>query len=568
MGIVRIAGPVVVGDVEGASLGDMVRIGEAKLIGEIIGLRGEQATIQAFEDTNGLGIGEPIESTHFPVSVELGPGLIGSIYDGIQRPLDTIKMISGDFVPRGITIPSLDRDKKWHFEPRAKKGDKVSKGQVVGTVKETELIEHRIMALYDGIMDEVREGDFTVEESVAIISGKEMNMIQRWPVRMGRPYGEKIPSYEPLVTGQRVLDTFFPIARGGAACVSGPFGSGKTVVQHQLARWSDADVIIFVGCGERGNEMCQVLLEFPELTDPRTGRPLMERTILIANTSNMPFAAREASVYTGITLAEYYRDMGYNVALQADSTSRWAEALREISGRLEEMPGEEGYPAYLASRIAAFYERSGVVKTLGGGEGSITVIGSVSPPGGDFSEPVTQATLRFTKVFWALDAQLAYMRHFPAVNWLNSYSLYIDDVESWWEENVSKDWRELRDRAMALLQRESELQEIVKLIGTESLSDEEKLILEVSRHIREDFLYQSAFHEIDTFTDTMKQYRLLRSIMYFYDLAKEKITDAGLEIILKLPIRAKISRAKYLTDMAGFDQIDEEIKKSLEGEDG
>ena len=568
MGIVRIAGPVVEGDVEGASLGDMVRVGEAGIIGEIIGLKGAQATIQTYEDTNGLGIGETIESTHFPMSVELGPGLIGSIYDGIQRPLDAIKDLSGDFISKGIVAPSLRRDKKWHFQPVVKRGEEVIAGGIIGTVKESELIEHRIMAPHDGGVDEIYEGDFTVEETVAVISGREVNMIQRWPVRRGRPYAERIPAKDPLITGQRVLDTFFPIARGGTACVSGPFGSGKTVVQHQLAKWSDADVIIFVGCGERGNEMSQVLLEFPKLTDPRSGRPLMERTILIANTSNMPFAAREASVYTGITIAEYYRDMGYNVALQADSTSRWAEALREISGRLEEMPGEEGYPAYLASRIAAFYERSGVVKTLSGDEGSVTVIGSVSPPGGDFSEPVTQSTLRFTKVFWALDAQLAYMRHFPAVNWLNSYSLYIDDVVSWWDGEVSSNWRSVRDGAMALLQRESELQEIVRLIGTESLSDGEKLTLEVARHIREDFLYQSAFHEIDTFTDPAKQYRLLNSIMYFHDLAKKRLGDVGLETILGLPVRQKISRAKYLTDIADFDKIDGEIKESLGEEYG
>jgi len=560
--IVRIAGPVVVGEGLRVFVNEVVKVGERGLVGEVIGIEGDRATIQVYEETSGMRVGDKIEPLGYPLSVELGPGMIGAIYDGIQRPLDSIRAQAGDFVPLGINVPSIDRKKKWEFTPTAKKGDKVSPGSIIGTVKETPIVEHRVMVPYgiDGTIKEIKEGEFTVEDAVATVGEREVRMLQRWPVRRQRPYLEKLPPDEPFVTGQRVLDTFFPVAKGGTACVPGPFGSGKTVIQHQLSKWADADIIIFVGCGERGNEMAEVLLEFPELLDPRSNRPLMERTILVANTSNMPFAAREASIYTGITMGEYFRDMGYTVALQADSTSRWAEALREISGRLEEMPGEEGYPAYLASRLAEFYERSGKVKNLNDTAGSLTVIGSVSPPGGDFSEPVTQSTLRVTKVFWALDAQLAYARHFPAVNWLNSYSLYVDQLKEYYS-GIEERFVDNRNRAMEIMQKESELREIVRLVGIEGLSDRDRLLLDVAGMIRNDFLYQSAFHEIDTYTPIEKQAKMLDTILVFYDKALE-LMNSG-----KLLSDIESSKAVgEIADMKFKDVNDiENLKKRIKG---
>ncbi len=574
--IVRVAGPLVVAEgLADAKMYDMVRVGEAKLMGEIIELRGDTASIQVYEETAGLGPGDSVRATGEPLSLELGPGLLSSIYDGVQRPLAVLMKESGSFIGRGIEAPGLDRQKKWPFKPTVKKGDEIGEGDIIGTVQETNIITHKIMAPKGaaGKVIEIKEGEFTVDETVAVIEpaqGDRVNitMMQKWPVRVGRPYAAKANPDEPLITGQRVIDTFFPIAKGGTACVPGPFGSGKTVIQHQLAKWANAEVIIFIGCGERGNEMTDVLLEFPELTDPYSGRPLMERTVLIANTSNMPVAAREASIYTGITIAEYFRDMGYNVALQADSTSRWAEALREISGRLEEMPGEEGYPAYLSSRLAAFYERSGSVVALGSPErrGSVTVIGSVSPPGGDLSEPVVQATLRVVKVFWGLEDKLAYERHFPAINWLISYSLYLERLEEWWDANVNADFRGERREAMRLLQIESELREIVRLVGVESLSDEERIVLETAKSIREDFLQQNAFHELDTFTSPARQFRLLDLIMTWHKLALTASAEGmPLDQIFMSPVREKISRAKLLTDdeMKKFDEIKADIEKSL-----
>jgi V/A-type H+-transporting ATPase subunit A len=578
--IIRVSGPVIVAEkMHGAKMYDVVLVGEKKLVGEIIELRGEKATVQVYEETSGIGIGEEVLSTEQPLSVELAPGLIGSIYDGIQRPLDLIRAKIGDYVTRGVTVSAIDRKKEWQFVPRIKKGTSVREGDILGFVQETPLVEHRILVPkgLEGTVSDIYEGNFKVEDIVAILETnqgrKEITMLQRWPVRIGRHYKEKLPPTIPLFTGQRVLDTFFTVAKGGTACVPGGFGTGKTVIQHQVSKWADAQIIVFIGCGERGNEMAEVLLEFPELKDPRSGRPLMERTVLIANTSNMPFAAREASIYTGITIAEYYRDMGYDVALQADSTSRWAEALREISGRLEEMPGEEGYPAYLAGRIAMFYERAGRVITLGSEkrQGSITVIGSVSPPGGDFSEPVTQATLRATKVFWALDAPLAYRRHFPAVHWLLSYSLYLDDLKAWWREHVSEDWRELRDNAMALLQKEAELEEIVRLVGIEALSSKDRLLLETTKSIRDDFLYQNAYHEVDTYCSPEKQYKILRTILKFYNLGLEALREGrSLKDILGLGSRYEIPKLRLLeekefkTSIEKLDkQMEEEIYKLL-----
>ena len=565
--IVKISGPVIEAkNMRGSKMYDVVRVGDENLIGEIIRLNEDVATIQVYEETSGLKPGEKVVSTGAPLLVELGPGLLTSIYDGIQRPLPQIKQATGDFITRGVEIPSLDREKKWRFKPSVKKGDRVVAGDVVGEVKETSLIVHKIMVPpgVEGVVEDVvDEGDYTVLDEVATVKTTEgkmdIQMIQRWPVRKGRPYIKRLDPTVPLISGQRVIDTFFPIAKGGTAAIPGGFGTGKTVTLHQLAKWSDAQIVVYIGCGERGNEMTDVLREFPELKDPRSGKPLMERTVLIANTSNMPVAARDASVYTGITLAEYYRDMGYDTALMADSTSRWAEAMREISGRLEEMPGEEGYPAYLASRLAEFYERAGRVQTLGSKrrEGSISVMGAVSPPGGDFSEPVAQNTLRIVKVFWALDADLADRRHFPAIHWLRSYSLYVDDVKGFWEK-IGKNWLGLRNKAMALLQKEAELQEIVKLVGPDALPQHERAVLESARLIREGFLQQGAFHEVDTFCPEKKQYEMLRIMLGFSD----KILDAvgkGVHIddIIKLKSMESLVRMATVPN----DRFEEEFKK-------
>ena len=573
--IIKISGPVVEAKgMRGAKMYDVVRVGDENLIGEIIRLNEDVATIQVYEETTGLKPGEKVISTGEPLSAELGPGLLTNIFDGIQRPLVQIKDSVGDFITRGVDIPALDRKKKWKFKPVAKKGDKVVSGDVIGEVKETSLVVHKIMVppgVEGKIKEIVDEGEFTVEDTIAVIEEKkgkaEIKMMQRWPVRKGRPYKKRLDPTTPLVTGQRVVDTFFPIAKGGTAAIPGGFGTGKTVMLHQLAKWSDADIIVYIGCGERGNEMTDVLREFPELKDPRSGEPLMNRTILIANTSNMPVAARDASVYTGITLAEYYRDMGYDVALMADSTSRWAEAMREISGRLEEMPGEEGYPAYLASRLAEFYERGGRVITLGSGEreGSISVIGAVSPPGGDFSEPVAQNTLRIVKVFWALDSDLADRRHFPAIHWLRSYSLYVDSIRHYWE-SIGKGWYELRSRALALLQKEAELQEIVRLVGPDALPQQERAILEGARMIREDFLQQSAFHEIDTFCPEKKQYEMLRIILKFFDKMVSAINKGiHIEDILKMKSIELIARMK-IVDNEKFEKEFKKVEKELEKE--
>ena len=576
--IVKVSGPVVTAQgLKGAKMYDLVRVSHQKLIGEIIELNKEFVTIQVYEETSGIGPGEPVISTNMPLSVELGPGLISSIYDGIQRPLDKIKLEKGDFITRGAEADGIDRKKKWEFVPKLKKGDKVENGDIVGTVQESSIIEHRIMIPFGikGEIIEISKGNFTVEDTIAVVNdeyGKKHNiiMLQKWPVRKPRPYKQKLPPFEPLVTGQRVIDTFFPIAKGGTACIPGPFGSGKTVVQHQISKWCDAEIIIFIGCGERGNEMTDVLLEFPELKDPATGKPLMERTILIANTSNMPVAAREASVYTGITLAEYYRDMGYNVSLMADSSSRWAEAMREISGRLEEMPGEEGYPAYLGTRISSFYERAGRTKCMGSEdrEASLSVIGAVSPPGGDLSEPVTQNTLRTVQVFWSLQDKLAYKRHFPAIDWLTSYSLYLSGLSEYYKKNISEDFIELRSQAMGILQEESELEEIVRLVGIDALSNQERLVLETARSIREDFLHQNAFDEVDTYTSIKKQYLLLKLIILFHKNALKAIkSDITIEKLNSLPVKAKIVRAKFIKEknMNMFSEIEKEIISQISG---
>ncbi|WP_297489589.1 ATP synthase subunit A [Thermococcus sp.] len=559
--IIRVTGPLVVADgMKGSKMYEVVRVGELGLIGEIIRLEGDRAVIQVYEETAGVKPGEPVEGTGTSLAVELGPGLLTSIYDGIQRPLEILRTKSGDFIARGLTAPALPRDKRWHFTPMVKVGDRVVGGDVLGVVPETSIIEHRVL-VPPGIEGEVieiaEEGDYTIEEVIAKVkrpdgSVEELKMYQRWPVRVKRPYKNKLPPEVPLITGQRTIDTFFSIAKGGTAAIPGPFGSGKTVTQHQLAKWSDANVVVYIGCGERGNEMTDVLEEFPKLKDPKTGKPLMERTVLIANTSNMPVAAREASIYTGITIAEYFRDMGYDVALMADSTSRWAEALREISGRLEEMPGEEGYPAYLASKIAEFYERAGRVLALGSDErvGSVSVIGAVSPPGGDFSEPVVQNTLRVVKVFWALDADLARRRHFPAINWLRSYSLYLDAIQGWWHRNVDPEWRSMRNRAMALLQKEAELQEIVRIVGPDALPDKEKAVLIVTRMLREDYLQQDAFDEVDTYCPPKKQVTMMRVILNFYEKTMAAV-ERGVPVdeIAKLPVREKIGRMKFEPDV-------------------
>ena len=557
--ISKIAGPLVVATgMREANMFDVVRVSDSKLIGEIIEMHGDRASIQVYEETSGLGTGEPVESTGEPLSVELGPGLIEGIFDGIQRPLEKIRELVGNSLVRGIEVPALDRDKKWHFVPKVKPGDKVVGGDILGTVQETEIVEHRIMVKPGvvGTVKSIAEGDYTVTEQIGSIetaNGEELpvTLMQKWPVRRGRPFEKKLAPNVPLVTGQRVVDTLFPIAKGGVAAIPGPFGSGKTVTQHQLAKWAEADIVVYIGCGERGNEMTDVLNEFPELIDPHTGKSLMERTVLIANTSDMPVAAREASIYTGITIAEYFRDMGYSVALMADSTSRWAEALREMSGRLEEMPGEEGYPAYLGSRLAQFYERAGRVISLGsdGREGALSVIGAVSPPGGDISEPVSQATLRIVKVFWGLDSALAYKRHFPAINWLTSYSLYADSLGSWFNENVSDEWTTLRARLMALLSDEASLDEIVKLVGMDALSPTDRLKMETARSIREDFLHQLAFHEVDTYSSLRKQYLMMKLVLRFYDGSLDALKKgADIEKLVSIPSRESIGRFKYVPE--------------------
>ena len=576
--IKKVAGPLVIASgMRDANMRDVVRVSEKRLIGEIIEMHGDEASIQVYEETSGLGPGEPVESTGAPMSVELGPVLITSIYDGIQRPLDDIMKISGNNLQRGVEVASLKRDKKWEFVPVAKVGDEVGAGDVLGTVQETAVVEQKIMVPYgvSGTVKEIKSGEFTVEEVVAVLEtkdgDKELTMMQKWPVRTGRPYVKKLPLDAPLVTGQRVVDTFFPIAKGGVAAVPGPFGSGKTVIQHQLAKWAEADIVVYIGCGERGNEMTDVLNEFPELKDPKTGRSLMERTVLIANTSDMPFAAREASIYTGITIAEYFRDMGYSVALMADSTSRWAEALREMSGRLEEMPGEEGYPAYLGSRLAEFYERAGRVVSIGkdAREGSLSVIGAVSPPGGDTSEPVSQATLRIVKVFWGLDSALAYKRHFPAINWLTSYSLYLDNMKDWFNETVAPDWMDDRQRMMSLLTEEAALEEIVQMVGMDALSPSDRLKMEAARSIREDFLHQNSFHEIDTYTPLRKQYLMMKLVLAFYDQASEALNKgASMKDLLVMDVREKIGRYKYTLAEnieTEYEKIMDELGKEVAG---
>ena len=556
--IKKVAGPLVIATgMRDANMFDVVRVSSERLIGEIIEMHGDEASIQVYEETSGLGPGEPVESINVPLSVELGPGLIGSIFDGIQRPLDEIRRLTGNNLKRGVEVPSLNREKKWSFVPSVAVGDELEAGDVLGTVQETESVVQKIMVPPNmaGTVKSISRGEYTVEEPIAVLSTKdgdqELTMMQRWPVRKGRPYAEKLPPEMPLITGQRVIDALFPIAKGGVAAVPGPFGSGKTVIQHQLAKWAEADIVVYIGCGERGNEMTDVLNEFPELKDPKTGRSLMERTVLIANTSDMPVAAREASIYTGITIAEYFRDMGYSVALMADSTSRWAEALREMSGRLEEMPGEEGYPAYLGSRLAQFYERAGRVISLGkdGRMGALSVIGAVSPPGGDISEPVSQATLRIVKVYWGLDSALAYKRHFPAINWLTSYSLYVDNMGRWFDENVAPDWMELRQRLMSLLQDEAQLEEIVKMVGMDALSAPDRLKMEAARSIREDFLHQNSFHEIDTYTPLRKQYLMMRLVLAFYDQCSEALKNgSSINDLLKMAVRERIGRYKYTPD--------------------
>ena len=585
--ISKIAGPLVVATgMREANMFDVVRVSDSKLIGEIIEMHGDRASIQVYEETSGLGTGEPVESTGEPLSVELGPGLIEGIFDGIQRPLEKIRELVGNSLVRGVEVPALDREKKWHFVPKVKAGDKVVGGDILGTVQETEIVEHRIMVKPGvvGTVKSIAEGDYTVTEQIGSIetaNGEELpvTLMQKWPVRRGRPFEKKLAPNVPLVTGQRVVDTLFPIAKGGVAAIPGPFGSGKTVTQHQLAKWAEADIVVYIGCGERGNEMTDVLNEFPELIDPHTGKSLMERTVLIANTSDMPVAAREASIYTGITIAEYFRDMGYSVALMADSTSRWAEALREMSGRLEEMPGEEGYPAYLGSRLAQFYERAGRVISLGsdGREGALSVIGAVSPPGGDISEPVSQATMRIVKVFWGLDASLAYARHFPAINWLTSYSLYLDSLKGWCDENLGRSFMQNRGRAMALLQKEAELQEIVKLVGQDALSPADNLTLESAKMIREDFLQQNAFLENDQYSSFARQARLLDLILRYKDLCDAAI-ERGADIwkLYAIAARAAIGRAKtvpadtyqdvYAKIVSDMEQQIEEVAKEAEAE--
>ncbi|WP_422484867.1 V-type ATP synthase subunit A [Gudongella sp. DL1XJH-153] len=575
--IVKVSGPLVVAEgMDEANVYDVVQVSDFKLVGEIIEMRDDRASIQVYEETTGIGPGDPVYTTGEPLSVELGPGMIEAMFDGIQRPLNKFREVSGDFMTRGTKVDNLDREKKWDFTPTVKVGDKVVSGDVIGTVQETTLILHKVMVPpgISGEVTEIKEGSFNVVEDICVLDGeKKLQMMQKWAVRKGRPFTKKLNPDVPLLTGQRVIDTFFPVAKGGTAAIPGPFGSGKTVVQHQLAKWADTEIVVYVGCGERGNEMTDVLMEFPEIIDPKTGESLMKRTVLIANTSNMPVAAREASIYTGITIAEYFRDMGYSVAIMADSTSRWAEALREMSGRLEEMPGDEGYPAYLASRAAAFYERSGKVICDGSDEreGAITVIGAVSPPGGDISEPVSQATLRIVKVFWGLDHALSYKRHFPAINWLNSYTLYQTKMDQWMAANIDPEFAKNRAKSMNLLQEESSLQEIVRLVGRDSLSDEDQLKLEATKSMREDYLQQNAFHDIDTFCSLEKQNKMLKLILEFYDLGMKALEKGVyLKDIEHMPVREKIARSKYIDEeeLQKIDEIsvelNEEINKLIE----
>ena len=573
--IIKVSGPLVVASgMEDANVYDVVEVSKDKLIGEVIEMRGDQASIQVYEETTGIGPGDEVYTTGAPLSVELGPGMIEQMFDGIQRPLVGLRDEAGDFLERGVTVNPLNRDKKWEFKKVANVGDEVEPGDVLGTVEETPVVTHKIMVPngIKGKVKDIKEGSFTVVDTVAVIDtedgDKELNMIQRWPVRKGRPYKKKVDPKEPLITGQRVIDTFFPITKGGTAAIPGPFGSGKTVVQHQLAKWADAQIVVYVGCGERGNEMTDVLMEFPELIDPNTGESIMKRTVLIANTSNMPVAAREASIYTGITISEYFRDMGYSVAMMADSTSRWAEALREMSGRLEEMPGDEGYPAYLASRIAEFYERAGRVLVNGKEEreGALSVIGAVSPPGGDISEPVTQNTLRIVKIFWKLDYDLSYQRHFPAINWIDSYSLYQPKIDAYLDENIDRRFSKLRKRSMALLQEETSLLEVVRLVGRDSLSDEDQMKLHTSKSIREDFLQQNAFHDVDTFCPLEKQFKMLDTILYFYDRGQEALVNgAYFSEIEELDVKESIARMKYVPneELEKIDEIKDKIDSQL-----
>jgi len=579
----KVAGPLVVAEgLTRSKMYDLVRVGDEGLMGEIIEMRGTHCSIQVYEETGGLGPGDPVVSTGAPLSVELGPGMMGAVYDGVQRPLDVLQEKTGSYLTRGTSAPGLDRDREWDFSSTAKAGQELESGDIIGVVEENELISQRIMVPpgISGRLDEIKSGSYKVDEPVGVLTAEEgttheLRLMQSWPVRIPRPYRKRTSLNEPLVTGTRIIDTFFPLLKGGVACIPGPFGAGKTVTQHQIAKWSNAEVVVFIGCGERGNEMTDVLMEFPELVDPYSGEPLLKRTVLVANTSNMPVAAREASVYTGITMAEYFRDMGYNVVLQADSTSRWAEAMREISGRLEEMPGEEGFPAYLGTRLASFYERAGKVETLGASEdsspreGSVSVIGSVSPPGGDLSEPVVQNTLRVVKVFWALEDRLAYERHFPAINWLVSYSLYLDKVAPYWNEEVSEEFKERRGKCMELLQRESELEEIARLVGVDALSPEEQIVLETSKSIREDFLQQNAFHDDDQFTSLEKQDRLVKMVLLFHEKAMEAHSNgAVLKDIFAASVRERMAKAKYLTEeeMGVFDEIESDIETQLVGE--
>lgn len=573
--IVKVAGPLIVAEgLKNCKMFDVVRVSDKNLIGEIIELRGDRASIQVYEETGGLGTGEDVVSTNEPLSVELGPGIIEGIYDGIQRPLNKLVEATGDRIARGVSMSALDREKKWKFVPKVAKGDKVCSGDIIGTVQENKVVEHRIMVPFgvEGTVSKIQEGEFTIDEVVCVVKtdkgDKKLTMTQKWPVRKGRPYKTKMSPVTPLVTGQRVIDTFFPVAKGGAACIPGPFGSGKTVVQHQLAKWADADIIVYVGCGERGNEMTDVLNEFPELVDPTTGEPLMKRTVLIANTSDMPVAAREASIYTGITIAEYFRDMGYNVAIMADSSSRWAEALREMSGRLEEMPGEEGYPAYLSSRLAEYYERAGIVKTLGSDDrtGSITAISAVSPPGGDLSEPVSQATLRIVKVFWGLSASLAYRRHFPAIDWIQSYSLYGDSMGEWYKDHVDAEWEENRAKALRILQEEAQLEEIVRLVGMDALSYADRLTMDTAKSLREDYLHQDAFHEVDTYASLKKQFMMLKLILECDKYSREALAkDVDLDDILNIGAREMIGRVKYIpeTELEKIEQVGKQMRQQL-----